>query len=847
MEPIVKNIVDSLSIEEKARLVCGETFFGIAGIPRYDIPHLNVLDGGTGMNYEQLIGDIFSMIKNMGADPETLDMVNTMTTTELKKVINNYFHPERLNVREMKFREIAKKELDRRFAENTANKHGETMAPGCFPTGMLLGATWNPKVVSEVGHALGREARAHGINMLLGTPNINIHRDVLNGRLFEGFSEDPCLIAELAPELSMGVEAEGVASNIKHFAANNQETNRQGIDEMISERALREIYFMGFEACVKKAKPATFMSAYNKINGVACTENKWLLDDVLRKEWGFDGMVVSDWGAVYNQIPALKAGNDVNMPGPVAIDEVMNAINSGELTEEELTKNAARVVSVLVNYAKPDAYEETTGWIAKKSDKAAYDAACEGIVMLKNDNGIFPLDVNGGYGDSVFAQTAGREKFISLCGSSAEHTIDCGTGSAGITTDRTSDVYDSLRENGVNVTLQFPTPDNVKDCSTILCVAGVPGMEGNDRENMRLRPEDEVLLDRMVILKKRNPGLKIGLILNTCGPVNLMGWIDELDGLFMMFLPGMEGGNAMADILCGRVSPSGKLPLTFPKRYKDTPAYLNFPGDGYRTCYGEGIYVGYRYYDKREVEPLYPFGYGLSYCDFDISNMKCDMPVSSVDVVDRKGNISNMKLPVFTDEIRISVDVKNCGPADRGTASEVVQLYISDKNSTIHKPAKELKAFKKVRLEYGETKRVEFGLSLSDFAYFDEDYKSFVSEEGVYTIMIGNSSRNILCTMDVYLDTVSVRHFGMDTNIKTFFENKITRSHLLKFCDTIGMDRGSLYDCYEYEPSTKFKTFVGRFGSMGNSSVAGSLKASDEELKRALDVFLANTGALKVL
>lgn len=338
MEPIVKNIVDSLSIEEKARLVCGETFFGIAGIPRYDIPHLNVLDGGTGMNYEQLIGDIFSMIKNMGADPETLDMVNTMTPTELKKVINNYFHPERLNVREMKFREIAKKELDRRFAENTANKHGETMAPGCFPTGMLLGATWNPKVVSEVGHALGREARAHGINMLLGTPNINIHRDVLNGRLFEGFSEDPCLIAELAPELSMGVEAEGVASNIKHFAANNQETNRQGIDEMISERALREIYFKGFEACVKKAKPATFMSAYNKINGVACTENKWLLDDVLRKEWGFDGMVVSDWGAVYNQIPALKAGNDVNMPGPVAIDEVMNAINSGELTEEELTK-----------------------------------------------------------------------------------------------------------------------------------------------------------------------------------------------------------------------------------------------------------------------------------------------------------------------------------------------------------------------------------------------------------------------------------------------------------------------------------------------------------------------------
>ena len=723
---------------------------------------------------------------------------------------------------------------------------GASKPATCFPTAGTVANSWDPALAEEMGKALGKEAHDLDVNVLLG-PGMNIKRNPLCGRNFEYYSEDPIVAGRMAAGLIRGIQSNGVSACPKHFAVNSQELRRQASNSVVDERTMRELYLTGFEIAVREAHPMTIMTSYNEINGVYAHENKHLLQEILRDEWGFDGMVVSDWGAVYNQIPALKAGNDVNMPGPVAIDEVMNAINSGELTEEELTKNAARVVSVLVNYAKPDAYEETTGWIAKKSDKAAYDAACEGIVMLKNDNGIFPLDVNGGCGDSVFAQTAGREKFISLCGSSAEHTIDCGTGSAGITTDRTSDVYDSLRENGVNVTLQFPTPDNVKDCSTILCVAGVPGMEGNDRENMRLRPEDEVLLDRMVILKKRNPGLKIGLILNTCGPVNLMGWIDELDGLFMMFLPGMEGGNAMADILCGRVSPSGKLPLTFPKRYKDTSAYLNFPGDGYRTCYGEGIYVGYRYYDKREVEPLYPFGYGLSYCDFDISNMKCDMPVSSVDVVDRKGNISNMKLPVFTDEIRISVDVKNCGPADRGTASEVVQLYISDKNSTIHKPVKELKAFKKVRLEYGETKRVEFGLSLSDFAYFDEDYKSFVSEEGVYTIMIGNSSRNILFTMDVYLDTVSVRHFGMDTNIKTFFENKITRSHLLKFCDTIGMDRGSLYDCYEYEPSTKFKTFVGRFGSMDNSSVAGSLKASDEELKRALDVFLANTGALKVL
>ena len=313
----IKNILEQMTIEEKATMVCGASNFSTAAVPECGVPAIRMLDGGTGINYEQLIGDLILAWRQNPRDEEEAWLMKDFSATEERHVIFDYFRPDKLTEKEMKVWKKVRDHFKDQFVKNTTNNEttlafvemagdaaADIMSPACFPCGMMLGATFNPDIVNMTGHALGREARAYGVHMLLGTPNINIHRDPLSGRLFEGFSEDPCLVSKLAPEYVKGVQEEGVAANIKHFAANNQEKNRQGINETISERALQEIYFPGFRACVEQGKPATVMSAYNKINGTACTQNKWLLDDILRKYWGFDGMVVSDWGAVYDPIAA---------------------------------------------------------------------------------------------------------------------------------------------------------------------------------------------------------------------------------------------------------------------------------------------------------------------------------------------------------------------------------------------------------------------------------------------------------------------------------------------------------------------------------------------------------------
>lgn len=827
MENRIEEILQKLTIEEKARLVCGESFFGMAGVPSQEIEGMQLLDGGTGMNYEQLIGDIFSKLKKEALSGEEAELVFHSTQSEVRHIIEFYFKPDRLNERERRLRKLAHDNLQNRFRNNTKNSNlsfiyqsmegkddGNLMTPACFPAGMLLGATWNPEIVHMVGNALGREARAHGVHMLLGTPNINIHRDPLSGRLFEGFSEDPFLISKLAPEMVKGVQEEGVAANIKHFAANNQEKNRQGIDETISERALNEIYFPGFRACVEEAQPATVMAAYNKINGVACTENAWLLTENLREKWGFSGMVVSDWGAVYHPIEALKAGNDVQMPGPVDPSPVLAALENGTLTEEDLNQNVKRVLALELEYNHPSVYDASCQYIMDMSKQAAYKAACEGIVMLKNENQIFPIisgAIGNGNSDSAFSSyTSVREAIphVILCGSGALRMYDCGNGSAGITTDKTSGIYEGLAENGIQAEIGIPNNWQYQDFVTCLCVARVGGMEGHDRTDMKLLLEDRQILDRLVQLKKQYPKIKIGLILNVCGPVELSAWEKDLDGIFCVFLPGMEGGHAMADILCGRVNPSGKLPITFPKQYKDTPTYLNFPGDGYHVNYGEGIYVGYRYYDKKMIAPLYPFGHGLSYSTFRISNERVDAPKQPVELVAPRGEIESAYLPVFTDTIKVSVDIENLGPEASGEGAEVVQLYIRDETSTLSKPVKECKAFQKVRLAYKEKTTITFILSQKDFASYDEDLHEWIVEEGVYNVMIGSSSRNIVCSESVYLKTKSPYSYSQDSTIKALYENEITRAHMLRLWEKLHLDAAGILEKYEYEPNTRLSEFI---------------------------------------
>lgn len=844
----IKTILEQMTIEEKADMVCGASNFCTADASRYGVPAIRMLDGGTGINYEQLIADLILSWRTNPRDEEEAWLMKDFSATEERNVIFDYFRPDKLIEKETKVWKKVREYLKEQFIKNTTNNDttlafvemagdaaADIMSPACFPCGMMLGATFNPDVVNQTGHALGREARAYGVSMLLGTPNINIHRDPLGGRLFEGFSEDPCLVAKLAPEYVKGVQAEGVAANIKHFAANNQEKNRQGINETISERALQEIYFPGFRACVEQAQPATVMAAYNKINGTACTANEWLLDGILRKYWGFEGMVVSDWGAVYDPIAALKAGNDLNMPGITADPEkVVQAVEAGELTEEELDRNVARVLELMDTFGSPECYDMSAQYIMDMSKQAAYKAACEGIVLLKNENGIFPIRSKGKAGnDSVFEAVSDEEVMsgVVLCGSGAIRLYDCGTGSAGITTDKDSSIYEGLIQNGVEVSIGIPAAGKRAGISTYICVARIPGMEGNDRKNMKLSVEDAQILNQMLDLKRENPMVKLGLILNVSGPVDLALWEHELDGIFCMFLPGMEGGHAMADILTGRVNPSGKLPLTFPKKHKDTPTYLNFPGDGYQVNYGEGIYVGYRYYDKKMVEPLYPFGHGLSYSHFEISNERAIADSVPVELVYPDGKVDNKKMPVLTDSLRIAVDVINQGPEEFSEGMEVVQLYISDPYATISKPVKELKAFKKIRLAYGEREKVTFTLTKEDFASFDSDLHQWVAEEGVYNILIGNSSRNIVCSMPVYLDAKTEYSYSLQTPIKVLYENSVTKAHMNHLWFRLGLDPADIDNKYEYEPHTRLINLV-------------HLKCENPE-QEALDEFELRVGSLK--
>lgn len=753
----VNAVLNEMTLEEKARLVNGATFFGMTEIKRLGIPRMQLLDGGTGMNFEQLFGDMADVGKL------AVDSTNGMVgSTVLTHVIECYFEPDKLTEEELKLHAWIKERLEK-------NLNGADYAPGCFPPGILLGATWNKEVVASVGEALGKEAGMYGVHILLGSPNVNIHRDPLNGRLFEGYSEDPCLVSELAPQLVKGVQKYGVAANVKHFAANNQETNRVGINETISARALEEIYFPGFKACVKDGEVKTVMSAYNRINGVPCTESKWLLTEKLRNEWGFDGVVLSDWGAVYHPVEALKAGNDLAMPGPIAWEPIAEAVQSGALKESELNLAVERLLKmidwIVENFAKmaqtkPEVLKEET-------DLAAYRAASEGIVLVENA-GILPFDM---------------EKKVCVIGSGAAKLMECGSGSAGITTNRTSDLKERL-----NIT-------NEEDADAVVYVCRLGGMEGNDRPHMHLDAEDiKVLYAYGAIDKEKAPkgireqlkgvekasasGKKMILILNVCGPVDL-SYLDRdvVKAVLVTFLPGMEGGRAISDILTGKINPSGKLPLTFPLRYEDTPTYLNFPGDGYEVCYGEGIYVGYRYYDKKKIKPLYPFGYGLSYTTFVCKGI----PGTKVD----------------KDRITFTVEVENTG--DRAGA-EVVQIYVGDPYSTLHKPVKELVAFEKVFLQSGEKKKINFEVSTDKLCSYDADLGQWTLEEGYYDLFAATSSdeRDIFATERVYLDVVSPYSYGLSSTVKTMYEHKELKAAVKKLWDAKQWDWGIVESNYQY-------------------------------------------------
>ncbi|MBD7979746.1 glycoside hydrolase family 3 C-terminal domain-containing protein [Oerskovia merdavium] len=600
----------------------------------------------------------------------------------------------------------------------------------CFPTAAALGSTWNVELLERVGRALGRETRANDVAVLLG-PGINIKRSPLCGRNFEYFSEDPVVSGDLGAALINGVQSQGVGTSLKHFAANNQETDRMRVSADVDERTLREIYLTGFERAVTKASPWTVMCSYNKINGTYASEDHWLLTEVLRDEWGYDGVVVSDWGAVSNRVPALAAGLDLEMPatGGRTDAEVVAAVRAGEL-DEAILDQAVRRHLTLLNRALPALAEPGTYDVAEHH-ALAREAAAEGAVLLRNEpvDGapVLPLDPAAASSIAVIGEFARTPRYQGAGSSQVQPTrlddaltqINAITGSEvsfaagfGITAE-VSDADDAaLREEAVAL---------ARDAGTVVLFLGLPAShesEGFDRDDMDLPANQIALLEAVSAVCAR-----VVVVLANGSAVAIAPWQDRAAAILEGWLGGQAGGGAIADLLFGVRNPSGKLTETVPVRLEDNASYGNFPGELGHVRYGEGVLVGYRYYDAKRMDVAFPFGHGLSYTTFAYDDLSV--------AVSGEGT---------TASLTVDVTVTNTGDV---AGAEVVQVYVGDPQSAVERPERELKAFGKVSLAPGGTRTLTFELDARDLSYWHPVLRRWVVEGGEFVVSVGASSRDL--------------------------------------------------------------------------------------------------------
>lgn len=719
----VEEVLKEMSVEEKADLLTGGLPYGTAANSRLGIPHALLNDSMAGINFRQLFADYCAMETG-----ENILLSLRRCEKILQQMRETYeIHPEELNDEEMTAYKAIEKHLDYQI--------DKIYQVTSFPAGNLLGATWNQEVAFQCAEALAREFDAFGVDVII-TPNINIQRDPLGGRLFESYSEDPYVTAEMGTAFVKGIQEVGILADPKHFSANNHEKERKGINVHVSERALREIYFPGFEACVKKGKAKTIMSAYNRINGEPCSSNSKLLTDILRGEWGFDGIVISDWGGVYAPTEAIQAGNDIEMPAVDNRREILRDLEDGMLSVEDLDACVSRVLKALKDMpcTKGHKYQELD---PQYSQNAAYRAVAEGIVLLKNRD-VLPLE---------------KSAAVNLQGEGVHTLLECGGGSAEVLRKKSESLYEVMagKAGKENVTADGRLEDSAAEY--ILLVGRARGREGADREAMLLDKEDQTFVVN-TLKKAKECGKKTILILNIAGPVDVREYEEYADAVLCVFIPGCQGNRALADVIYGDVNPSGKLAVTFPVKYEDCPTFGNFPGYNSEVWYGEGIYVGYRYYDTKQVEPKYPFGYGMSYTTFSIHNLQPEKRVFE------------------NEKIRFSVDVTNTG--ERG-GKEVVQVYIHHENPFLQKPYKELKAFQKVEIPAGETRTVSFCLNFENFASYDEKLKAFVTEPGMYLLQVGNSSRSIQAECEIVLKCADPYGYSEQTRIADIWADERCR------------------------------------------------------------------------
>ena len=647
---------------------------------------------------------------------------------------------------------------------------GKTYYATAFPVATLLASSWDTTLVERVGAAFGSEVREYGIDILLA-PGMNIHRNPLGGRNFEYYSEDPVIAGNMAASFVKGIQANGVGTSIKHFAANNQEFNRMKLNTNVSERALREIYLKGFEIAVKKSNPWTVMSSYNLINGTYTSESRDLLTEVLRKEWGFKGFVMTDWFGGKSATAQMNAGNDMLMPGIYAqTTDIIASVKAGRISEQQLDENVTRILNVILRSPSFKNYKYSDKPNLVKDAEVSRGAAAEGMVLLKNDGHALPL-------------TGGKN--IALFGNASYDIISGGTGSGDVHKPYVISLAQGLANAGYKLNNQLeatykaytttakrnrpkpriaffaPEPigempltadvvnNEAANADVALFTIGRNAGEGNDRKvdgDFTLTTTEKQNLELLAnVFHAKNK--KVIVVLNIGGVIETATWRNDVDGILLAWQPGLEGGNAIADVLSGKVNPSGKLATTFPMKYTDVPSAKTFPGkllpeaanapnnplmgQPAEVTYNEGIFVGYRYYSTFKVQPAYPFGYGLSYTKFAYHDLKLSSKVY-------KGKT-----------VTLTVNVSNTGKV---AGKEVVQLYVSAPKSGETKPAIELKGFGKTRLlQPGQSQILSFKISAADLASFNTGRSAWIADAGNYQIKIGASSAQIEQTATLML------------------------------------------------------------------------------------------------
>lgn len=679
----VKKLVNELTLEEKASLCSGADFWHTKAIDRLNIPAAMVSDGPHGIRKQESLAD------HMGV-------------AESIKAIG-------------------------------------------FPTASAMACSFDRDLLHKVGDALGEECVAEDLAVLLG-PGINMKRSPICGRNFEYYSEDPVVAGELGAAFVNGVQEHGVGTSLKHFAANNQEWRRMSISAEIDERTLREIYLAAFETVVKKAQPWTIMCSYNRINGVYSCENDWLLNKVLRDEWGFEGLVMTDWGAMDERVPSLKAGLDLEMPDCHGETDklIVKAVQSGELEESVLDTAVERILTMVDKYLTARKGIDPASMVhpLPSSVERGYDVAAhhalarttaeQSAVLLKNED-ILPLQK-----DKKIAFIGEFAKVPRIQGGGSSHinntSIESALDAAGDSVSYAQGFH--IDEETTDETLLQEAITLAKESDVAVIFAGLPDSfesEGFDRTHLNMPANQNELIAR---ISEVQPNVVV--VLHSGSPI-AMPWLDKVAGVLQMYLAGQASGGAAVNLLFGDATPCGKLAETFPLHLEDNPSYLNFPGNREKVCYQEGVFIGYRYYDKKKMDVLFPFGYGLSYTDFTYSNMK---------VTVNGKNAADVDVIKETDEIVVTADITNTGNCD---GAEIVQLYI--KNPVVYeiRPEKELRDFAKVFLKAGETKTVTFTLNARAFSYYETRIHDWYAESGDYEILLASSSRDIRLQ-----DTVSI-------------------------------------------------------------------------------------------